>query len=128
MLAAMTGQAGRFGERGRGTRRPTICAVAIAVAMVACGAPSRVRDDIHRDEWYELRSQHLQLTTDVPLDRAQQYIRELEQSWRALTTMYVVIAPWATPPDAPFPVILLSSCSDYQRVGLKNSTGFVFLS
>jgi hypothetical protein len=107
MLLPMTGWAGRFGARTRSGRRLSIRAAAIALAATSCGAPSRVRDDIHRDEWYELRSQHVRLTTEVPLDRAQQYIRELEQSWRALTAMYVVIAPWVKPPDTPFPVIHL---------------------
>jgi hypothetical protein len=128
MLAPMTDSAGAFDGRMCSSRPLWICAAAIAVAATSCGAPPRVRDDIHRDEWYELRSQHIQLTTDVPLDRAQEYTRELEQSWRALTMMYVVIAPWATPPDAPFSVIHLSSCSDYHDIGLKNSTGFVFSS
>lgn len=120
----MTGSAGGFGVRDGRWR--AVCAAAIAVAMTACGAPPRVRDDVDHDAWYELRSQHILLTTDLPLDSAQRYIRELEQAWRALITMYVVIAPWAAPPDTPFVVVLLGSCTDYHTIGPKNSTGVEF--
>ncbi|HEY6174645.1 MAG TPA: DUF1570 domain-containing protein [Kofleriaceae bacterium] len=39
--------------------------------------------------------------------------------------MYVLIAPWATPPDGQFPVMHLSSCSEYRKIAPPNSIGFV---
>src|SRR5207247_1165854 len=111
-------------RRGKHIPLFTICAMATA----ACGGASLVRDDVHRASWYELRSSHIKLTTDLPRDRAVEHSRGLEQEWRALTAMYVLIAPWAKPPDEQFPVIHLSDCSAFAEIAPEHASGFVFSS
>src|SRR5262245_40813463 len=99
---AMRGSWRRWRRRGREGQLSAICAGAIAVAVMACGGASPVPDPVRRSAWYELQSSHIQLTTDLPVDLAGLHIRELEQSWRALTAMYVQIAPWAKLPERRF--------------------------
>jgi tetratricopeptide (TPR) repeat protein len=117
-----------FCRRGHHTQLFAICACAIVIATTGCGGASLVRDDLHRVSWYELESSHIKLTTDLPTDSALAHARGLEQAWRALTAMYLLIAPSIKPPREQFSVIHLSDCFAFAEIAPENAGGFVFSS
>lgn len=100
--------------------------VLLACALTGCLGVTGVRRGIAKRTWYELRSEHFVLVTDLPRQRAEARVRNLEQLWQALADMYVLVVPDRAPPRARMRSILFRDCDDFRDVlWLEGVVGYV---
>lgn len=101
-------------------------AVLLAGALTGCLGVTGVRRSIAKRSWFELRSEHFDLVTDLSRERAEARVRDLEQLWQALADMYVLVVPDRAPPRARMRSILFRDCAEFRDVlWLEGVVGYV---
>jgi hypothetical protein len=83
------------------------------VTVAACAPTAVVRKDLAERRWYEVRSRHVTLFTDLDADDADELARAIEIRRRALDDLYRgMLAPGTPPATGQLAVVYLADCED----------------
>jgi hypothetical protein len=83
------------------------------VTVAACAPTAVVRKDLAERRWYEVRSRHVTLFTDLDADDADELARAIEVRRRALDDIYRgMLTPGAPPANGNLAVVYLADCDD----------------
>jgi hypothetical protein len=88
----------------------------LVVTLLAGCSRSFVRPDMAQHGFRELRSTHFVVTTDLPAERAEAHVDELEALWSVLTASYAALISSAPAVREPVRVIHLADCDDFDQV------------
>jgi hypothetical protein len=93
---------------------PTVLALLAGwVASTACVPTTVVRTDLAERRWFEVRSPHVTLFTDLDADDADSLARAIEVRRRALDDLYRgMLAPGKPPASGQLAVVYLADCDD----------------
>jgi len=95
--------------------------------LTACGGGYQERRGISGKTWWELRSPHFVVRTDVDRAVAERRLVELEDKYRALGETFDQMLGGFAPPDEVTQVILFGNCNEVNDLS-PNHLGFVTLS
>lgn len=102
-----------------------LVAVCLLVVLGACGGGGyQARRGIAGKQWWEIRSPHFVVRTDVDREAAERRVHDLETKVAALTQVYQTLLGEFDTPNEVTQVIVFDSCSEVQALH-ANALGFV---
>jgi hypothetical protein len=107
-------------------RMLSLAPLVLALGCAATGSTARTRPNLADRAFYEARTKHVTLVTDLSRDEADDQVRKLEELWLMLADHYELVAPGMSRPTESFHAIIFAHCRDFEVFALTDKTaGFV---